>query len=316
MTTQGTKSAFWKKLKSSCKKCTENSIKTYFRNITRLYRLVHKEEEVPANAKWLSNKKMYEAYKKIDLNKRRHLAIAGWKVAQTFGVEESDAGKKWKLAMLEDASKYQAHRAKNQKSEKEEKLWPKGGYSAIKKASSELLKRIKHAIAGEPTLATLYRYQMYIALKLYAEIPLRNTLASVQIEKNENANYLDMPKKGSAKLVIRKHKTSKQIGEKIIPVSRGRTTAIRKFLKYRAQLDLEHDFLLSNKSGKPLSKPAFGKALQRVTGDILGKKIGSRLIRVRAATASADVIKAAADLSNKLMHSESGKQTKLYVRKE
>ena len=156
---------------------------------------------------------------------------------------------------------------------------------------------------------------MYIALKLYSEIPLRNTLASIQITKNENDNYLDMPKKGSAKVVIRKHKTSKKIGEKIIPLSRGLTTAIRKFLKYRGQLELEHDYLLSNKSGAKMSKPAFGKALQRVTGQILGKKIGSRLIRILAATDKADVLKEAAELSNKLMHSESGAQTKLYVRK-
>ena len=173
MTKQGTKSPFYKKLKSKCKNCTENSTKVYLRNITRLFNLSNdKVKELPVTGGWLKKKELFEAYNKIPVNKRRHLSIAAVKAVQALDLEDDAVGKKWKLAMLEDANKYQAHRQKNQKSETEEKLWPKGGYLAIKKASSELLKRIKHFIKDKPTLANLYRYQMYVALKLYSELSL------------------------------------------------------------------------------------------------------------------------------------------------
>jgi hypothetical protein len=217
--------------------------------------------------------------------------------------------------MLEDASKHEAHRSKNQMSETEKRLWPKGGYKAIKKASSELLKRIKHGLKEEPSLANLYKYQMYIALKLFAEVPLRNTAASLSVKENAGGNYIDLPKKGSASLVIRKHKASKKIGERVIKLSRGMTTALRKFLRYREPL-VKHDFLLSTRTGTKLSKPAFGKALHRVTKNLLNKAFGSRLIRVLAATEKAPVLTEAADLTHKMLHKSGGAQTKLYVRKQ
>ena len=58
--------------------------------------------------------------------------------------------------------------------------------------------------------------------------------------------------------------------------------AARKFLKYRDGL-VDHQFVLSSKKGEPLTKSALGKALHRVTKDILGKAFGSRIIRILAA---------------------------------
>ena len=66
-----------------------------------------------------------------------------------------------------------------------------------------------------------------------------------------------------------------------------------------------------------MTRSALGKALVRYTKSLTGKKgFGSRLIRILAATDKKDEIQAVAELSNKLLHSTSGKETKQYVRKD
>ena len=135
----------------------------------------------------------------------------------------------------------------------------------------------------------------------------------MKIKKSDSGNYIDIAKSGNAKLIIRQHKSSKQIGERTIKLTRGLTTQIRKFLKYRAQV-VDHDYFLSTKGGTPLSKAALGKALHRVTKDILGKSFGSRLIRILAATDKKDILEEAAKLTNNMLHAINSKQTKEYVR--
>jgi len=311
MTKDDTKeeSKFLKKLKATCKKCTPASIKVYTRSIKRLYNLEF-EGEVPATGSWLNNKKLVKKYEDLALNIRRHLSVAGLKACLAYKTKD-DA---WRIRMMSDSMKYSNQREKNEKSEKEEKLWPKGGYAAIKKASSELLKRIKHQLKEEPNLAIMYRYQMYIALKMFAEAPMRNTFASLQIGEHPEGNYIETPKKGSFTLVIRKHKASKKIGERRVKLSRGMTTALRKFLRYREKTDVRHKFMFTGKLGKKLSKSAFGKALHRVTKEIIGKAFGSRIIRVLAATSEKESLDKIADLSNKMLHGKDGAQTKLYAR--
>ena len=299
---------FLQKLKLKCKHCTEASIKVYFRNIKRLAKLADLDE-IPLNTKWLD--KVFDKYKKLPLKVRRHLSIAAIKVFQVFD-KDSD---KWRAAMLSDANKHQAERSKNKKSPKEEKIWPKNGIKDVRKASREILKRIRPKLKDEPSKALLYKYQFGLVLRMFTEAPLRNDFSTLKIKKSDSGNYIDIQKSGLAKLIIRKHKSSKQIGERTIKLSRGLTTAIRKFLKYRSQV-VDHDYLLSTKAGNKLSKPALGKGLHRFTKEILGKSFGSRLIRILAATDKKDILEQAAELTNNMLHKEGGKQTKQYVRKD
>lgn len=285
----------------------------YWRNIKRLYRLTHDNDEVPLNAKWLASDALFAKYKKLPLKQRRHLSVAGIKVLQVLGVKNDES--RWRIAMLEDANNHQVERAKNKKTKKEANDWPKGGLKSISKASKEVLKRLKHKLAEEPNVATLYKYQFGVALRLFTEAPVRNDFATLEIEKNANGNYLDIQPKGNAKLVFRKHKASKKIGGREINLSRGMTTALRKLLKYRKTAGVEHKHLLVTKTGKPLSKAAFGKGLHKVTKDVLNKAFGSRLIRILTATANQDVLSAADKLANDMLHSKAGKQTREYVRK-
>ena len=107
-------------------------------------------------------------------------------------------------------------------------------------------------------------------------------------------------------------KNSDKVGPRTIELSRANSMELKKFLKYRGEL-VDHDFLFSLKNGKPMTKKAFSQALIKVTSDLLGKRIGSRLIRVMFATENREVIEKAAGVTNKLLHT--AKQTKQYTRK-
>ena len=253
-------------------------------------------------------KALFEKYEKLPLKTKRHLSVAAVKAVKALGTKSE----KWEKNMYQDALKYQTQRNKNVKSDTEKSLWPKKGYAAVLSASREQWKRIKHIVANEPTLSGLYKYQLYIILKLFAEIPFRNTFATLELKKKENNNYIEIPKKGKIKFIIRTYKNSKQLGGREVALSRAAAMALRKFLKYREQV-VDHDYFLSSKNGGKLSRPALGKALHRVTKELSGKSYGSRLIRVLAATEKKFEIEAVSELSNKLLHTT--KQTKQYTRK-
>lgn len=300
------------KLKAVCKNCTKGTILVYFRNVKRLYRLLEEEKEIPSSATWLKNKTLVEKYKKLPLKVRRHLSIAAVKALKAY----KEPSEKWEILMYKDASAYQRERGKNKRTDKEKSAWPKGGLNAVKKASKEQWKRVKLLLNAEPNLKTLYKYQLFLALKLFSELPFRNLFPTFSLEKSDEGNYIRKPKKGNFVFVVQQHKAAKKIGTREVTLSRASTMAVRKFLKYRADVpEIKHTFLLSNKKGEKMSKSGFSKAMHRITKDLIGKSFGSRLIRILSATELKPELDKVAELKHKMLHSEGSKQTKQYTRK-
>ena len=298
---------FEKKLRSKCKNCSEASIKVYVAAIKRLYTLVS-DGPVPSTGAWLNKKELMAKYEKLPLPKRRTLSVAGVKASQAYGQKDD----KWSVKMFRDQSEYIEKRNKNERSDAETKAWPKHGFAAVKKAAKEQRKRISHLLTEEPSKKNMYPYQVYILFRLYSEIPFRNTFADLNL-KDKTKNYVEVPKKGSITFHMVDYKNVKQLGKREIKLSRGATTQLRKFLKYREGL-VEHDWLFSGKGGGKLSRPALGKLLHRSTKQLLGKAFGSRLIRVLAATESRKEIEKVAELSKKMLHTPA--QTKQYTRRK
>ena len=299
--------AFEKKLIKKCKNCTKGSIVVYLAAIKRLRRLVG-DGTIPLTGGWLKSKELMGKYEKLPLSKRRHLSLAAVKAAQAYNLKIEV----WNTRMFRDQSEYTAQRNKNERSETEIKKWPKHGFKAVKKAAREQRKRITYLLKEKPSLKNMYAYQIYIFFRLYSEIPFRNTFADLNL-KDKTKNFVRVPKKGSIVFEMKQYKNAKQLGETEIKLSRGATTQLRKFLKYREGL-VEHDWLFSSKPGGKLTRAALGKLLHRATKELLGKSFGSRLIRVLAATESRKQIEAVADLSKKMLHTTS--QTRQYTRKK
>jgi len=248
------------------------------------------------------------AFKKLDLAKRRAISVAAVKAAKVYSMKSE----KWDTQMYKSQSEYTDKRNKNEKSEAEKERWPKGGFAAIRKAAVEHKRRLKHVLKAPPSLAGLYSYQFFIVLKLFTQLPFRNTFATLKVGKSDEGNYLEIPKKGGIKIKLRQYKSSKQLGEKEFTLNRSNTTQLRKFLKYREGL-VDHDYLLSTKAGKKMSRAAMGKQLRKTTERLLGKKIGSRIIRVLAATEAKPEIDKATKLADSMLHTTA--QSKQYTRK-
>ena len=305
-------SKFLTKLKNTCKNCAKASIQVYFRNTRRLFRLINEDGPIPDTGDWLGKKILMEKYKKLPLNIRRHLSTAAVKACKAY----KRSPDKWSVEMYKAANQYERKRNENKRTDKESKAWPKGGIKAVKRASKEQWKRVKVLLKSdaEPNLKTLYKYALFIILKLFSEVPFRNLFPTFSLKKSEG-NYISRPKKGNWSFVVNKHKTSKSQGPLEVKISRANTMALRKFVAYQDKVpEVEHDFLLSNKSGSKMSKANMGKAVHRVTKELLGKAFGSRLIRVLASSALKPEIDAVYALQKKLLHAPGSKQTKQYTR--
>jgi hypothetical protein len=61
-----------------------------------------------------------------------------------------------------------------------------------------------------------------------------------------------------------------------------------------------------------MTRAGFGKALQNTYEDVLGARLGSRIIRIIHANSEKDALKRAQDLSNKMLHTP--KQSAQYVK--
>jgi hypothetical protein len=219
---------------------------------------------------------------------------------------------KWAVAMTKDVKAYEENRNKNKLSDYESANIPKGGLKDVARALKVYKTQISTVFTKKPTLAGLYKYQLFLALKLMSTaVPVRNDLPTINIE-HEKGNYL-VKKKSSYTIVFTKFKNSDKLGPREIKLDRASSMEMKKFLKYRIGL-VDHDFLFSLRSGAKMSKGAFSQALIKLTSKLIGKKIGSRLLRIMFASDNAEILKAADKITSKMLHAPSGKQTRQYVK--
>ena len=143
--------------------------------------------------------------------------------------------------------------------------------------------------------------------------PVRNDLPTLDIEQTAKGNHLKR-NKNSFTVVLKDFKNSDKLGAREIKLNRSNNMELNRFLKYRAKLDLKHTKLFSLRSGGPMSKSAFSQGLIKLTSRLIDKKIGSRLLRVMFATSNKDILQKADEISKKMLHSKSGKQTRQYVK--
>jgi len=302
----GKEKKFVELLQKTCLKCTKSTLKTYLQSIRRLYRLEN-EGDVPLNSKWLKSDSLFKKYKKLPLKVRRHLSTGAWKALKSYGEDN----KKWYKTFIDDQNQYSEERAKHKKSDTEKEKWT--SVKQLKKAATDLKRRFRHILEQKPTLSNLYKLQWWLVIKMFTQVPTRNDTGTIELSKSKG-NWLERPKRGNFILHFNQYKNSNKMGPKTIKLSRSISMAIRKFLKYRDGVEVKHNFLLTGLNNKPMSRSGFGKAFRNQTFALLGKKIGSRIIRVVVATENRKLLEKAAELSNKMLHST--KQTIQYTRKD
>lgn len=281
-------------LKKACKKCKPLSIQKYRRDIQRLAELIGLEK-IPEKGDWLKKDELFQNYKKIPLNKRRAYSVAAVKANQAYGYEKFE---KWSKAMFDDVKEYKKKRGKQKLSDSEKAKMPVGGFPALKKISTEFKRSIKRDIDAEEVKG-LYLYSQYIVIRFYSEFAFRNDLATVQIGAGDNRLTKS---KGVYSIKMTDFKASDKIGDITVVLTKALSNVLAKYIKYRAQFDLGHKYLLVNSTGGMLTKKGLGTILNQITKKYLGKGFGTRIIRILKARHESETIDKAKKIAQDMLH--------------
>ena len=239
-----------KKLEAVSKGLAKSTITTYVYNIKRLGRLAGLDE-VPLNSRWLGSKKLHTAFEKLPLVTKKLLATAAVKAHRAFKTKPG----KWETLMRKYTSEYGTQRDKRGRTKREKASWPKTGYSAVFKAGM----RLQHNVPDDlVTFKDLRAAQSAWLLLLYGKHTPR-LINSVKRPGGGGPN--EIRKKGRGyELVLRKHKTSKSMGQTVIKLDDALTAPTRTLIQGGKRLT-KHPFLLSNAKGDPISRSSLSKLL-------------------------------------------------------
>ena len=273
-------------LRKSCPNCTASSIKTYAQNVKGLAKVAGLKA-VPTNAKWLTVGKLLEAIKSKPLNQYKRLAITGVKALGAYGKKDQ----KWHDAMNDATAKYAKKRDSQQRTDREERNWPKEGYRALKTLANTLHSEVEYVEKQAPArvgASDMYEYQRYFVILFYAYHALRGDLGDVRIER-KGQNYIY--KKGKSCTSASTRPSSKPVSDAIdifLPMVRANT---------------DHGYLLSTKRGRnKLSRKDMLILLRTTTQDRIGKRLGVQMIRVLKTTEHLKSIDEASELQRELGH--------------
>lgn len=270
------------KLKTLKPNTKEVTLKTYIQNLSKLKRSID-GEPIKDNLNFL--------YKEDDVNKflneyadntrKNYLnaiivalqAVDGKKdVIEKFIKERDDVSKK-----------YREGKTIGEMNEKEKKNiisleeWDKIIEKLNQQIKANKLKKAKDLDLGDYTL--LLRH---LILTLYRKYPLRNDFHNMKVVTRREAkkelpkefNYLIIYNKGM-KFVLSDYKTAKTYDDIELNVDKETQKIIRAFLKKSPN----PTYLLADFAGKPFSSNRLTKFIQRAFTDLLGKKVGSSMLR-------------------------------------
>ena len=289
-------------LQKSCKDCTKSSIETYYYTIRGLAKLAGLDA-IPTHPRWITEGVLKKVKALKSLVSTKNMALAGLKALRAYGVTGAKLDK-WSKVVSDTSESYSKVRSKQERTDREAKNWPKGGYKAISRLADELYQEdaayILKKAPAKITYAELWRLARWFVILFYSKHALRGDLGDVQIKK-KGQNYI--VKKGKGWHVhIGNHKTVRAHGAIDLKLDSKVSAALDQYLPYlRAKTN--HGYLLSTKRyGNRMLRKDMMALLRNTTHDRLGKRIGVQMIRVMKTTAHLKGIDQAAELRRELAH--------------
>ena len=303
-------------LKKVCSNCKESTLKTYERNFRRLARVAG-FDAVPETKGWLvgePGKKLIRKLEKMPLNVHRHLLVSGATGVRLY-TDDKERSSMWVMAMNKASNAYDVNRDRQQKTAKETEDWPAGGYKSLSAAASTIKRKILGLLKKkEYTHEEQYLVQKYIILQLFSKTTFRLSPASFLLKPSTTENTLLRPR-GQRKFVatLRHHKTDHSMGVLTVPLPLSTSKILSTYLP-KIRKNKKHDYFLSLRDGKKMSRSALSKLMLRLTKSILGSKVGVRLARVLKVTANRAKIEEVSALQRELGHSS--RTQRRYIRKD
>jgi len=188
-----------------------------------------------------------------------------------------------RYGLLFDALAESAHKIRDNQqftpSEREQWTSTKEIKKGIERAKFEIDK-FKLLEPKKHTRGNLHTLVQYLVLRFHTEFQWRSDLPSIRLGKHKGSNYFY-----NGQFYLSNFKTSGYFRRRRIHLplvftpSRGLATLLRKFLEVRAAQGIEHDYLLFNRSLKPVQRSAYYKLVSSATFRFLGKRFGSSMFR-------------------------------------
>ena len=113
-------------------------------------------------------------------------------------------------------------------------------------------------------------------------------------------------------IILNEFKTKKSEGAKKFKLNLANQRILNKFIPAVRKLT-SHGYLLSNTRGDRMTKQVLSKRLMQITSQRIGKKFSVQLLRILYAMKNRGTIETAAEVSDKLLHSQ--KQSLQYAKK-
>ena len=158
----------------------------------------------------------------------------------------------------------------------------------IKKIKKELTIKNADFRNGTSTNADNNLYQLYVILKIYELLPIRNEIANVLIikskdyenlnaEDKDNNNYLVINKSKFA-FYFSSYKTSNTYGLRIVEIPNVLKLIIQKWIKIKGN-DIPNLFIQKRGIGGALTTNNLTKILSRASMKYMGKSVSTLLLR-------------------------------------
>jgi len=284
-------------LQKTCPTCTKSSIETYYYNIKALSKIAGYDEP-PKHGRWI-NKQLLAKIRKLKLMKFKNMTIAGIKALGAYGLKNEE----WAKAMSKATERYNVQRNKQQRTERETKNWPSGGYKDLAKLADKLHGEVASLFKKAPATVSfpeLWKMSRWFIVLFYSRHALRGDLGDIRISK-KGQNYIEK-KKGRWHMHIGQHKTVKAHGAIELKTDEDVSKALDQLLPY-VRAKTKHGFLLSTKRyGNKMSRKDMMELLRNTTQKYLGKRIGVQLVRVLKTTDHFKSIEESRELRTELAH--------------
>ena len=264
-------------------------------------------DEVPLDDRWINDTLFERVTNQPKITSSKNLAVAALKAlrAYTQGARVKKKLEKWGKFVTKVSEKYSKVRNKQERTTRETKNWPKGGYDAIKKLADRLYKEpvVQGALRKAParvSFTELWYLGRWLTFVFYSRHALRGDLADLQIRK-KGQNYLY--KKGAKwRVHVGEHKTVKSHGAIDIDLHEDVSKALNQVLPY-VRAKTNHGYLLSTKRyGNRMRRVDMMKMIRETTERYLGKRIGIQMLRVLKTTAHLKGLDEAAGLRAEMAH--------------
>ena len=284
-------------LQKTCPTCTKSSVQTYYYNIKALAKIAGYDMP-PKHGRWV-NKQLLAKIRRLPLMTFKNMTIAGIKALGAYGMKNEQ----WAKAMSDATERYSKQRNKQERTPREARNWPEGGYKALGKLADELHGEVQTLFKKAPaavTLPELWRMARWFIVLFYSEHALRGDLGDVRITK-KGQNYIEK-KSGSWHIHVGQHKTVRSQGAIELKLHPDVSKALDRYLPY-VRAKTKHGYLLSTKRyGNKMSRKDMMQLIRNTTKARLGKNIGIQLIRVLKTTEHFKSIDESAQLRGELGH--------------